>query len=227
MNTRWIPLPGKIRSTLQLLNGILFQYGWLRSLRQGKAFDKSGNPIPWFTYPAIDFIKQFDFTDKKVFEWGAGQSTLFWCTRAQRVVSIESNPEWHAYLEPMLPANCELILCAPENETYVQQIERYPDGFDVIVVDGTWPGRLPGSRLAPSYLKRGGMIILDNSDQCLESGKALRESGLTQIDFTGFVPGNGYAQTTSVFFDGQYSLKPIGSQPQMSVAQPNPPWPNA
>lgn len=97
----------------------------------------------------------------------------------------------------------------------------------MIVVDGTWPRRLPGSRLAPRYLKQGEMIILDNSDQCLESGKAIRESGLTQVDFTGFVPGWGYAQTTSVFFDGRYSLMSIGSQPRMSVAQPNSAWTNA
>lgn len=116
MNTHWIPLPSKIRSILQLLNGILFQYGWLRSLRKGKPLDQSGNPIPWFTYPAIDFINQFDFADKAVFEWGAGQSTLFWSTRAQRIISIESDAKWHANLGPLLPANCELIICAPETK---------------------------------------------------------------------------------------------------------------
>ncbi|HUQ21233.1 MAG TPA: hypothetical protein VM099_16555, partial [Gemmatimonadaceae bacterium] len=61
MSTNWLPLPNKLRTLLQLLNGILVQYGWLKSLIGGKPVDKDGMPVPWFTYPAIDFIKQLDF----------------------------------------------------------------------------------------------------------------------------------------------------------------------
>jgi hypothetical protein len=218
----------KLRVVSQFLYGVLHQYGWLRSLKTGKPVDQAGNPIPWFSYPCIDFLRQLDFRDKTVFEWGAGQSTLFWSTRAKRVVSVEHDEKWCSYLRPLLPENCELVVSAPENEFYVSQIQKYPDGFDVIVIDGTDYGRPPGSMIAPKHLKKGGFIILDNADQCLKSARILRDAGLIQVDFTGFCPGNGYAQTTSLFLDREYSFRPVdGVQPLRSPAQPNPPWPDA
>lgn len=222
--TRFIPLPTKIRNFLQLQRGILVQYGWLKSSRANKPVDGKGNPVPWFTYPAIDFLTQFDFSDRTVFEWGAGQSTLFWSTHAKSVVSIENNPEWADYLQPLLSENCELILSTPDNDTYVNQIERYGK-FDVIVIDGTDYGRPPGARLSVKHLNNGGWVILDNSDQCLQSARILRESGLVEIDFTGFSPGGGYAHTTSIFFRGTHLFNSLNGQPVRSVAQPNPPWP--
>jgi len=95
--SRFLPewaFPMKLRGILQLNNAILFHYGWLRSLRSGKPVDAEGNPLPWITYPCIDFLKQFDYSNKSVFEWGSGQSTLFWSARAKRVVSVEADPVW-------------------------------------------------------------------------------------------------------------------------------------
>lgn len=221
----YIPIPPQLRTFLQLQRGILSQYGWWKSFRLKKPVDQHGNPVPWFTYPAIDFLKQFDYSDKSVFEWGAGQSTLFWSTRAKKVVSVECDPAWANYLRPLLTPNCELILCEKDNEVYISQIKKH-EKFDIIVIDGTWLGRLPGSQIAPKCLKQGGMIILDNSDMCMESAQAIRDSGLTQIDFTGFLPCSGYASTTSIFFD-RLAFRSLNGQPVRSVAQPNPPWPNA
>jgi hypothetical protein len=120
------------------------------------------------------------------------------------------------------------VLTTPDNENYVGAIEKYDEGFDIIVIDGTDYGRPPGSEAAIRHVKRGGIIILDNSDQCLKSANILRGSGLIQIDFTGFCPNNSYAQTTSIFLDRDYCFQPVGGvQPQRSPAQPNPPWPDA
>ncbi len=131
---KWIPT--RIRPIGQLLRGLLVQYGWLKSFRSGKTFDKEGNALPWFTYPAIDFLTQFDYSDKTVSEWGAGLSTLFWSSRAKQVVSVESNPEWYAYLVPLLPSKCKLIFSSPDNDQYVPQIQSFHD-LDVFVVERT------------------------------------------------------------------------------------------
>jgi hypothetical protein len=70
------------------------------------------------------------------------------------------------------------------------------------------------------------MIILDNSDQCLKAAQILRAQGLLEIDFYGFVPGYGYAQTTSIFFRGHLKFLTLASfPPQKRIAQPNVPWP--
>jgi hypothetical protein len=221
-------VPVKLRVVCQFLYGSLFQYGWLRSLKYQKPVDREGNPLPWFSYPCIDFLEQLDLSDKTVFEWGAGHSTFFWSKRAKRVVSIESDAKWYSYLKAQLPLNCELIASRPENEFYVTAINNYPEQFDIIVIDGTDYGRPPSSAIARQHLKKGGFVILDNSDQCLQSAKILRESDFIEVDFTGFCPGNGYAQTTSIFFDREYSFRSTdGVQPHRSPAQPNSPWPRA
>ena len=62
----------RYRPLLQLQHGFLFQYGWLKSWWRGRPVDAAGKPLPWLTYPAIDFISQFDFSDAIVFEWGSG-----------------------------------------------------------------------------------------------------------------------------------------------------------
>ena len=65
-----------------------------RSIDEKVCLDRDGNPIPWYTYPAIEYLSQFDYTKKKIFEFGCGYSSLFWAKRAQLVISIEDNPKW-------------------------------------------------------------------------------------------------------------------------------------
>ncbi len=213
---------------LQFGYGILIDYGWLKAFKQGRPIDALGNPVPWITYPCIDFLKQLDFSEKSVFEWGSGQSTLFWSARAKSVVSIEAESKWYELLKRKKPSNCALFFVPREVEGYVKPIEEYPEGFDIIVIDGPGDFRPACAKAAIQHSKPGGIIILDNSDQSLISAQILRESGRIQVDFTGFVPSNCYAQCTSIFFDRGYSFQPLnGIQPQRSVAQPNAPWPDA
>ena len=99
----------RLRVLLQLQRGFLFQYGWLKSWWRGRPVDTAGKPLPWLTYPAIDFLSQFDFSDATVFEWGSGFSTLWWAERCKQIVTVESSAKWIAYIQPMLPASVELI----------------------------------------------------------------------------------------------------------------------
>ena len=98
--------------------------------------------------------------------------------------------------------------------------------FDVIVIDNHGPFRWRCAELAANRLAEGGMILLDNSDQCLKATKLLRDRGFNETDFTGFAPSNNYAHTTSIFFLGTLKFRTADDlQPHASVAQPNPPWP--
>lgn len=212
----------RYRPLLQLQRGLLFQYGWLKSWWQHRPIDAAGNPLPWLTYPAIDFISQFDFSDATVFEWGSGFSTLWWTSRCKQIVTVESNAEWISYIRPLLPPSVELIETTFDAEAEVQALN---GRFDVFVIDNHGPFRWRCAQAAAANLAPGGFVILDNSDQCLKACAVLRDAGLTQIDFTGFAPGNAYAQTTSVFFRGSYRFKARGAQPLRSCAQPNPAWP--
>lgn len=195
-------------------------HGYLRSLIQGGCFDAEGNPIPWYTYSAIEQLSKWDFSQCDVLEYGCGNSTLWWAARARSVVSIESSPEWHNRVQSRLPGNCNLILSktsagdatAAELDAYCQVASELGQ-FDVIVIDGV---NLPGIRrrcmeVALPHLRVGGLLIIDNSDWLPETCRQLRETGFMEIDFSGLGPLNDAAETTSLFFKSDLRIVPSNS----------------
>ena len=210
----------KLLQTRKIIIHLLYSYGWAKSLRTDKCVDRNDNPIPWFSYPAIDFLSQLNIADKEVFEYGAGFSTLYWGARAKSVFTVESDAKWSEKIESLLPANCRLMRATLDVEDYSGKISAF-DQFDIIIIDGAIKTRTSCSEKSLKHLKPGGIIILDNSDQFPTSAKILRDSGLIQCDFTGFAPLNANAQTTSVFFSRDYNFQPLNEiQPHRSVAQP-------
>ncbi len=139
------------RPLVQLQRGLLFQYGWLKSWWRRRPVDTAGKPLPWLTYPAIDFISQFDFSDASVFEWGSGYSTLWWAERCRRIVTVESNVKWVAYIKPLLPTAVEFIVSSFDVEAEVAALtgltERH---FDVFVIDNHGPFRWRCAEVAAS-----------------------------------------------------------------------------
>ena len=218
-------IPDKFRVFLQFQRGLLIQYGWLRSWWKGRPVDRNGMPLPWITFPAIDFLSQFDFSKASVFEWGSGSSTLWWAKRCRKIVTVETNVSWVPYIKPLLPNNVVLLTPTFEREAEAAEIIKSECLFDVIVVDNHGPFRWRCAERAVDHLATGGIIMVDNSDQCLRTTAILRNRGFCQIDFTGFIPGGGYAQSTSLFFRERIGFPLLaGDAPARSVAQPNSPW---
>jgi hypothetical protein len=216
-----------LRDGLGIMSHLFKDYGWVKSQKAGRCLDAQGQPIPWFTYPAIDFIKQLDLRELRVFEYGSGASTLFWSMRTKEIISTESDKEWFEEIAASSTPNMKVILASNGVESYVSKIVEH-GMFDIIVIDGTGDSRLACSQLAPKHLKPGGFVILDNSDLWLNSAAALRNADLIQVDFTGLTPLSRHWSTTSIFLSRQYSIQPLdGYQPHKSVAQPAAPWPGA
>lgn len=217
----------KLRVFLQFQRGILFQYGWIVSWWRGKPVDRHGKPLPWITYSAIDFLKQFDFSNSSVFEWGSGFSTMWWSERCKDITTIEAGAEWAEYIRPQFSEKVTMLTPAFDQESEAATIDKNDRQYQVIIVDNNGPFRAACAERAIPHLADGGFIILDNSDQCLVATQRLRNAGFTQIDFTGFAPANSYAQSTSIFFRGRISIPSLFQDlPVRSVAQPNSPWPN-
>ena len=86
--------------------------GWLRSFRVGRPVDVAGNPVPWIAYPAIRFLETRVGADLKVFEYGAGNSTLWWAKRVARVISCESDAAWAEEVRASLPGNAFALKAA-------------------------------------------------------------------------------------------------------------------
>jgi hypothetical protein len=199
----------------QVVRILEVQYGHFQSSRRWSAIDGLGQPIPWFTYPATEYLTQFDLSDKTVFEYGAGNSTLFWSARARRVVSVEDNEAWYQKLCGRIGTNVEITL-ASEKSDYIGHIAEVGNCFDIITIDGNYRDQC--AQVAVKYLRPGGLIILDNADWWLNTAQFLREANLIQVDMSGFTPINGYTSTTSLFLHRDFRFTTQHQhQPYLSV----------
>lgn len=180
------------------------EYAQLRTMNSGLPMDASGQAIPWFTYPATDFLSQLDFAGCNVFEYGSGQSTLFWAKRAKNVCSTEADSDWYNKVLSKAPANVQLQL-AENAKDYAGSITYRSMLFDVIVVDGIH--RYKCIDYVDSHLKNTGFIIFDNSDWYPNCCARLRDMGFIQLDYCGFGPINNYTWCTSFFLRPTTVLK--------------------
>jgi hypothetical protein len=190
-------------------------YGHFRTMRQHASVDRYGNPIPWYTYPAIEYVKQLDLSQRVIFEYGAGYSSLYYASRCKRIISVEDNPEWYQVIKPKAPPNCE-ILCPETQEQYVRAIDSFPGSFDIIIIDGSH--RELCCQAAVDRVKDTGMIILDNSDMLPDCVRVLAKKQFIQVDMVGFGPENGYLWATSFFLSRGFDFKACHTkQPTLSV----------
>ena len=209
-------MKNKIKNFLGIGNRVLnlthrileFDYGHERSRKENRPVDANGKPLPWFTYPAIDFLSQFDFENKAIFEYGCGMSTLFWLQSKAIVYGVEDNPNWFSEVVKMSEGKAQIQLL--EGDDYVQAIRSLNLKFDLIVIDGK--NREACLYNSLDYLNGNGILILDNADRHPELCKSVREKGFTEIDFHGFGPINDYTWTTSLFFK-KLTLLPKSQQP--------------
>lgn len=120
-----MPLPlyyqGKALADMEqeLRNGFLKDSGWLDSA-ECKLAVRDGAPLPWFTYGAIEFLERELPSDLSMFEYGGGQSSVYWAGRLRRLVSINHDPAFGAFIQPQLPPHAEFRIV--EEATPVPQV---------------------------------------------------------------------------------------------------------
>ncbi|HEY0863732.1 MAG TPA: hypothetical protein VGD97_06475 [Lacunisphaera sp.] len=136
--------------------------------------------LPWFSYGAIDFLRDAVRPGHMVFEFGSGGSSVFLARRAQQVQSVENDPAWHAIVTAraqklgLANLHCELHAFGDEDAHRYAELPyfRAIEGrrFDLIVVDGfcgfstgTYGALRPHCfRLALQAVRPGGMIVVDD-----------------------------------------------------------------
>lgn len=152
------------------------------------------SPVPWYTYPFIDFLIDLDTSKWKILEFGSGQSTLYWAPRSAHILTYENSMEWFKKMQKKIPDNVEMRMFKGE-ETLAElpEINFQPD---LIIVDGWKRGACAQRSVEQFGLKP--LYILENSDWFPEAAAAMRASGLVEIRLKGFGPVNGYAWATSL-----------------------------
>ena len=181
--------------------GYLYDTGWFQSHRQKASVDRNGEPIPWMTYPSLTFLEERLKREFVVFEYGSGNSTLWWANRCNHVISCEHDADWYAQVLTRIPENVELKHVSLELAgEYSRFIGQYRREFDIIVIDGR--DRVQCIRNSFDALKEDGVLILDNSDvEEYEPGLALmHDLGMKRIDFSGPGPITTAGWRTSIFY---------------------------
>ena len=176
------------RSLIQSPSDIRYLPDWLRSIRSSHHFGPLARHLPYMPFSVIRRLQLFLTPDSRIFEYGSGGSTLWLCARAQHVVSVEHDTEWHALVEGQLKrsglANCTLCLHEPAQaggslqaqeefgsmlvpgsfESYVKAIDAVEDeSLDLVIVDGR--ARAACALRARPKIRHGGVLILDDSDR--------------------------------------------------------------
>lgn len=149
---------------------------------------------PWITFASIDYLKDYIRPGYKVFEFGAGGSTLFFLSHNAEVFSTEHDAQWIHLLKEVrkqkLPeSKWEGNLILPEyigtpaspsdplswgteDETYLlYRFEEYAKSINVFP-DEHFDIVLVDGRSRPSCImqslskvKSGGLLIVDNADR--------------------------------------------------------------
>lgn len=120
---------------------------------------ETGLVFPWYTKPCLDEIVTWDLTDKVVFEYGCGASSLWWAKKCKKLYGVENNRE---YFEEVAGRIGDIACIAHETEerSYINSILQWCRHFDIIVVDGGWRDESIPTVL--EHLNPGGIIIYDN-----------------------------------------------------------------
>lgn len=181
-----------------MTKGALVEEGWLRSFRESRSVDRSGRPVPWYTYPCTHFLEERLRSTMRVFEFGSGLSTLWYAARVREVVAVEHDERWAALVGERLPLNASIVL-RPDENRYVDAITEHGP-FDVVVVDGL--ARSRSALRALPFLTQSGIIIWDNSDWAdfKNSHPVLKAHGFRSLEFRGMGPINRDRWETAILY---------------------------
>ncbi len=217
-----VPLSEKLKIGLKLLikpkvlnalislkhSGYLVDIGWFNAFVSQSSVGKANRPLPWVTYPFIDFIEERLTKEMTVFEFGSGNSTLFYASKVKAVTTVEHNKKWHDKISKSMPGNVEMIYREEDEDgKYCRAAKNTGKKYDIVIVDAI--DRNNCVKQSVEVLNPNGVLILDDSDreEYKEGIDYLIENGFKKIEFWGISPGYLNRKSTTVFYKSDNCLK--------------------
>jgi len=180
------------------------QTGWFQSIENKQSVNAANQPVPWITYPACHFIDGKDLKGVNLFEYGSGNSSLYFTGKGANVYSVEHDQGWYERIKSKIPLPERLYYRGIETKDqisgYINAVSAPGVRFGIIVVDGRFRRRCLLE--APGLLSTDGVIILDNSERHYyrEGINFLLEKGFRKIDFFGIAPIGYSMSCTTIFY---------------------------
>ncbi|SES92277.1 cytidylyltransferase domain-containing protein [Anaerobranca gottschalkii] len=178
----------------------IYEEGWFKSFLTKKSINYQEEPIPWMTYPAIDFLEKRVKKHFKVFEFGCGFSTLWWAKKVDTVVACEHNSAWVQAIKENLPTNAKIIYVDISKEDYPNSILKTGEKYHIVVIDSR--DRIDCAKVAVNSLLPDGIIIWDDSQRTKddEGKEYILAQGFKKIEFTGMGPIVKDKNETTIFY---------------------------
>jgi len=187
--------------------GYLRDIGWFKSFAAGNALGFNGEPLPWYAYSAIHFLSERVRPNMRVFEYGCGNSTLWWATRCSLVHAVEHHSDWCKSVSTSAPDNVKITYAdLNDGDRYVQAVLDSSLQYDVVVIDGR--RRVDCAVIAVTALKNEGIIIWDNSNRSryAEGCEKLLGLGFKRLNFVGLGPVSNNYFYTAIFYRSNNSF---------------------
>jgi hypothetical protein len=175
--------------------------GWIDSHLARSSIGSGGEPIPWYRYSAIDFLAERVRAEHAVFEFGSGNSTLWWAERAASVTAVEHDSHWAGQVRRGVPENVTLLEISLEADGgYCRTARRVGERFDIVVIDGR--DRVNCALHCLEALTDDGVIVWDDSQRrrYRPGLEFLAERGFRRLRFTGLGPIAANDGETSVLY---------------------------
>jgi hypothetical protein len=132
--------------------------------------------MPWWSFGAVDAVKDFIRPDMEVFEFGSGGSSIFLAPRSRRVTCVEDSEIWSDLVRKEAEVQGLKNLDVLTRPYDFGRAEQFGDSdylraicgslYDIIVVDGQEESvqvRPECFWTAEDYIKPGGVIVVDDS----------------------------------------------------------------
>lgn len=192
---------------------------WLRSLLSVLDFDDFRSlDLPWWTFSAstrvADHLKKNPHS--RVFEWGAGASTVWLGKRAAEVISIESDQKWASAVKSSIGPHVRVVWTESplsrgpgavrskrwgfrgrDFQSYVNAIDSFEGMFDLIVIDGR--AREACFAKALTRLSPSGLVVFDNTNRRRYRRALATHHKLIDVEsFSGLTPILPWPSTTAL-----------------------------
>lgn len=132
----------------------------MKQVEGWRHIDESTDELyPWYVKPVLELLDSMDLKDKIVYEFGIGDSSLWWSKRCKRLYGVESDFGWFDKINKMIGSKASLTF-HKSSYGYINSIIAYPILFDIVVVDGFY--REQCALAALNCIKKGGLLIYDN-----------------------------------------------------------------
>ena len=159
-------------------------------------FNKSKIILPNLTYPFISWINSHVFSSWNLIEFGSGDSTQYFASLFNRVISFETNVKYFDNITKRNLTNVDIQLVSKSELEELDVTFELSDNTVIIIDSACNRFKLTKNLILK---KNPNIIVLDNSDNYRNTCSLLNSLHYVEIPFWGLKQGEQFESCTSVF----------------------------